>query len=82
MLWTEVRKIYPDQWVLVEEIKSYEENDKIYVEEVAIIKPIQDSNEAMKELMSAAGDRFVYHTSKERIIMDVRMKPSIRRHHT
>lgn len=80
MQWSEVCKLYPDQWVLVEELKSYEENNKIYVEEVSVIKPILDPKEAMKELMNAKGDRFVYHTSKERIVMEVRLKPSIRRH--
>lgn len=40
MLWTEVRELFPDQFVLVEELKSHYEDNKLHVEEVAVIKPI------------------------------------------
>lgn len=42
MLWSEVRELFPDQFVLVEELKSHYEDDKLHVEEVAVIRPIQD----------------------------------------
>lgn len=61
MLWAEVRELFPDQFVLVEELKSHYEENKLHVEEVAIIKPISDSEEAMKELFAAKNERFVYH---------------------
>lgn len=65
MQWSEVCKLYPDQWVLVEELKSYEENNKIFVEEVSVIKPIPNSKEAMDELMNAKDDRFcISHLSR------------------
>ncbi|GAX90091.1 hypothetical protein [Effusibacillus lacus] len=32
MQWSEVRKLYPEQWVLLEELKSYEDNNEVYVE--------------------------------------------------
>ncbi|WP_334071336.1 MULTISPECIES: hypothetical protein [Paenibacillus] len=79
MLWAEVRELFPDQFVLVEELKSHYEENKLHVEEVAIIKPISDSEEAMKELFAAKNERFVYHTSNEAIVIEVRDKPMIRR---
>ncbi|TDF99527.1 hypothetical protein [Paenibacillus piri] len=79
MLWTEVRNLFPDQFVLLEELKSHYEDSKLHIEEVAVIKPIQDAQEAMKELFTAKNERFVYHTSNENIIIEVRAKPMIRR---
>lgn len=83
MLWSEVRKMFPDQFVLVEELQSHYENHTLHVEEVAVIKPIQDPQEAWKELFSAKNERFVYHTSNENIAIEVRNKPMLRRlpHH-
>jgi len=79
MLWSEVRELFPDQFVLVEELKSHYEDDKLHVEEVAVIKPIPDPQEAWKELFAAKNERFVYHTSNEVIVIEVRDKPMIRR---
>ncbi|MCR8631157.1 hypothetical protein [Paenibacillus radicis (ex Xue et al. 2023)] len=79
MLWSEVRDLFPDQFVLVEELKSHYEDSMLHVEEVAVIKPIQDAQEAWKELFSAKNERFVYHTSNENIVIEVRTKPMIRR---
>lgn len=79
MLWSEVRELFPDQFVLVEELKSHYEDDKLHVEEVAVIRPIQDPQEAWEELFSAKNERFIYHTSNENIIIEVRNKPMIRK---
>ena len=79
MQWSEVREHFPEQYVLVEELKSHIENNKLHVEEVAVIKSITDAKEAWQELFFAKNERFVYHTSNENIIIDVRNKPMIRR---
>lgn len=79
MQWSEVRKHFPDQYVLVEELKSHYESNKLHVEEVAVIRTILDPQEAWKELFSAKDERFVYHTSNENIIIEIRTKPMIRR---
>ncbi|MFB9275841.1 hypothetical protein [Cohnella cellulosilytica] len=79
MLWSEVRELFPDQFVLVEELKSHYEDNRLHVEEVAVIKSIPNSKAAWKELFSAKNERFVYHTSNENIVVEVRDKPMIRR---
>jgi len=79
MLWAEVRELFPDQFVLVEELKSHYEDNKLHVDKVAVIKPIPDPQEAWKELFAARNERFVYHTSNETIIVEVRDKPMVRR---
>lgn len=79
MLWSEVRNLFPDQFVLVEEIKSHYEQDKLHIDEVAVIKAIPDPHAAWTELFNAKNERFVYHTSNENIVIEVRDKPMIRR---
>ena len=79
MLWSEVRNLFPDQFVLVEEIKSHYEQDKLHIDEVAVIKAISDPQAAWIELFNAKNERFVYHTSNGNIVIEVRDKPMIRR---
>ncbi|WP_246293970.1 hypothetical protein [Paenibacillus planticolens] len=50
MQWQEVRNIYPDQYVLLEILTSHTENNVQYVDEVALVRAIQDPHEATKEL--------------------------------
>lgn len=79
MLWSEVRELFPNQFVLVEELKSHYEDNQLHVEEVAVIKAVDGPQSAWKELFSAKNDRFVYHTSKKEIIVEVRDKPMVRK---
>ncbi|QQE81614.1 hypothetical protein [Alicyclobacillus sp. SO9] len=79
MQWSEVRRMFPDQWVLVEELASHYDNDKVCVDEIAFIKAIPDAREATDELFAAKGKRFVYHTSKEQIAIREITKPMVRR---
>ena len=76
MQWAEARRLYPDTFLLLEEKKSHVEHDELYVEEVAVIRALVDGKEALDELMQAKGDVFVYHTSREKIIMPIRSRPS------
>ena len=78
MLWQQVRETYPEQYVLVQALKYHTEDNRKYVEEVAIIKPIKDAQEATRELLHAKGDHFVYHTSKEQIVIELRTRPGVR----
>jgi hypothetical protein len=71
----EVRRLYPDTWVHIQAIKSHTEDDKKYVEEVAVIRSIQNDREATKLLVKCKGDTLVYHTSKPKIVMNIVRKP-------
>lgn len=80
MLWSEVRELYPDQFVLVQELNShYEGDNKLRVDEVAVVRPVSDPHEAWKALFSAPKGQFVYHTSKPKVVIEVRNAPMIRR---
>ncbi len=82
MLWSEVRGLYPNQWVLLEELKSHYRGNSVCVDEVALIRAIPDAQEATNELFAAKDKRFVYHTSKEDITIREIQKPMIRRRAT
>ena len=78
MEWQEVRRLYPHQFVLLEELISHIEGNKKYVDDVAIIRAILDSKEATRELTMAKGKHFVYHTFHENIVIEIIRRPGIR----
>ncbi|WP_028558800.1 hypothetical protein [Paenibacillus pinihumi] len=72
MQWQEVRNIYPDQYVLLEILNSHTEDSVQYVDEVALIKAIQDPVEATKELLKCRDSNIVYHTGQDKIAIEIR----------
>lgn len=78
MKWEEVRKIYPDQFVLLQVLESHVAGDKKYIDDVAIVRAIGDSKEATRELVHAKSGTLVYHTSKEKIEVLIRKRVGFR----
>lgn len=78
MKWSEVRNLYPNQFVKLKALSSHIENDQEFIEDVAIIKPIPHES-ATKELLKSKGDEFVYHTVNENIVLEVRQDVGLRR---
>ena len=78
MKWKEVRELYPNQFVKVKVLSSYIENDIQYVEDVALIGPVEEEN-ATKELLNSKDDILVYHTSKEEVKLKIRTRIGLRR---
>lgn len=72
MKWEEVRRIYPDRFVLLQILDSHVEGDKKYIDDVAIIKAIDDPRQATHELVNAKPGTLVYHTKKERVVVLIR----------
>lgn len=60
MKWSEVRKMYPNQYVKLNIIDFYLEDDKKVVTDVALINVIEDPKLATKELLNSKGDTIVY----------------------
>ncbi len=48
MQWSEVRTLFPNSFVLVEDQRSHIENDEWHVDEVAVIRSLHDGKEARK----------------------------------
>jgi hypothetical protein len=78
MQWQEVRSIYPDQYVLLEILNSHTKDSVQYVDEVALIRAIQDPDEATRELLKCRDNNIVYHTGQEKIEIELRKNPFYR----
>ena len=70
MMWQDIRKHYPQQWLLVEAIQAHSEANKRILEQLAVVDIFPDSIAAMKryaQLHHKAPQRelYVFHTSRE-----------------
>ena len=79
MKWQEVRELYPNKFVKIEVIKSHIVDEKEYVDEVAVIKAIEDAKEAMKEFIKCKNKEIIYSTKNKEFIIDVVKHIGIRR---
>lgn len=48
MKWEQVRKTYPNQWIVFDILNEYEEDNHVIVTELAIIDTFDDLNQAYK----------------------------------
>jgi len=76
--WTEVRKLYPDQFVKLKVLSAHVEDNQEFVEDMAVIRPVPDES-ATKELLGSKDENLVYHTSHENIVLEVRQDVGLRR---
>lgn len=72
MKWEEVRKIYPGKFVKLKILDYKIDGSKKYVSDVAVIKPIENKEQATQELVNSGGDTLVYHTDNEEIILELK----------
>lgn len=79
MEWQEVREVYPGQYVQVQILSSHIEGNTKYVDDVALIRSIQDPKEATRELLNSKNGLIVAHTSNEVLKIEIRA-PRNRRH--
>ncbi|MBM4764587.1 hypothetical protein [Bacillus sp. B15-48] len=78
MKWEEVRKLYPDQYVKLNILDYYLEDDRKIVTDVALINAIEDSKLATKELLKSKGNTIVYHTGSDKIVIEMRTPTGLR----
>lgn len=79
MKWTEVRSLYPNQFVKLKVLSSHIKNEQEFIEDMAVITPVSDQ-QATKELLESKGDELVYHTANESIVLEVRQDVGLRRY--
>ena len=72
MKWQEVRTAYPDQFVKMQILNFHIRDNKKYIDEVAVIKPLRDGKEATSELVHSQNDTIVYHTKNKELIIEIR----------
>lgn len=78
MEWSEVRKLYPNQYVKLSILAFHIEDNKKIVTDVALINIIEDSKLATKELLKSKGNTIVYHTGSEKIVIELRTPSGLR----
>ncbi|MCY6354489.1 hypothetical protein [Clostridium sp. ZS2-4] len=78
MKWNEIREKYPNQFVLLKALKSHVNGDKKIVDDVALVKIIENSKEANELLIRSKGDTFVFHTAKDELSLTIVQNPVYR----
>ena len=70
MLWEEVKKTYPNQWVIIEAIEAYTEGDKRIINQITLVDNFQDdNNKALLQYLQLhrrhrERELYVVHTSR------------------
>lgn len=67
MKWNRVRKLHPNQFVLLKEYKSHIEGDKKYIDDVEVISVFENQKEAITAMIKSSEKIFVYHTSSKEL---------------
>lgn len=78
MTWNEVRKLFPNQFVKLEILKSHMQGNKKIVDDMAIIESVNDDN-ATRELVNCKDNTIIYHTKNDNIELTVRRRIGLRR---
>jgi len=84
MIWKDVKKNYPSQWVLIEATNARTENDKRIIEYMDVIDNFNEDGEAAFqkyiELHKLHKDReyYIYHTSHENLDIAVKKWMGVR----
>jgi hypothetical protein len=76
--WSEVRKLYPNQFVKVKSLSSHIKDGQEIIDDIAVISSVPDEM-ATKELLKSKGDELVYHTIHENIVLEIRQDVGLRR---
>ncbi len=75
MLWTDIRKAYPNKWLVIEAIKAHTTNNQRKLEKIAVIEVCQDGNTAMnryRKLHTQMPGRELYFVHTSRTDLDIR----------
>ena len=70
MQWSEIRRHYPDQWLLLEALQAHSEANHRVLDQLAIVGAFSDSQAALKGYTqlhreAPARELYVFHTSRE-----------------
>jgi hypothetical protein len=67
MKWEKIRKLHPNKYVLLKELKSHITGNTRYVDDVELIQIFNDSMAAVTEMIKSREEVFVYHTSSKEL---------------
>ena len=83
MHWVDIRKAYPDQWLVVEALEAHTTNDRRHLDRLAVLDTCKDGQAAMqcyRRLHQEHPHRELYfvHTSREEVEIEERRWLGIR----
>lgn len=70
MIWKEVKRAYPNQWVIIEAIEAHTEGDKRVIAQMTVVNNFQDdNNKALLQYLQLhrkhrERELYVVHTSR------------------
>ena len=72
MQWSEIRRHYPDEWLLIEAIEARSENGHRILDDIAVVASFPDSVAAMKRYTSLHHEAphrelYVCHTQRQEL---------------
>ena len=85
MLWSDIRKVYPDQWLVIEALEAHTiPNKQRKLDKIAVIEVCDDGSEAMSSYRQLhnqypAREFYFVHTSREELDIRERQWVGIRR---
>jgi len=84
MVWAEIRKAYPDQWLIIEAIEAHTEDDRRLLDRVAVVESCSDGTAAMQAYERLhreypAREFYFVHTGREELDIRERRWIGIRR---
>lgn len=84
MIWSEVRRAYPDQWLIIEALDAHTEGKQRILDRVAVIETCADGASAMESYQRLHREYpmrefYFVHTSRERLDIRERHWIGIRR---
>lgn len=86
MHWTNIRKTYPNQWLVIEAIKAHSVKTKRVLDKIAIMETCLDGTTAMQKYRSLhrqylEREFYFVHTSRKQLDIQERQWLGIRRGH-
>jgi hypothetical protein len=87
MVWSDVRRVYPNQWLIIEALEAHTiQNNQRKLDKIAIIEVCDDGSAAMSSyrqlhLRYPAREFYFVHTSREELDIRERQWVGIRRNH-
>jgi hypothetical protein len=75
MLWVEVRKTYPNQWLVIEAVEAHSETDRRLLDKIAVVEVCADGAAALqsyRNLHQAHPEREYYYVHTRRAELDIR----------
>lgn len=70
--------MHPNKFVMLKNLKEHIIDNIKYIDEVDLIRVIDDEKEATNLLVRCKGDMFVYHTGKVELSMEIVNMPILR----